>query len=64
MRELKYVYIVEFWREYWEHTEYDFIAVCQTRALADKAKADYLKEHDGAESKDVHIKKRELIKRG
>jgi hypothetical protein len=60
MRELKYVYIVEFWREYWEHVEYDFIAVCRNKGLADKAKADYLKEHDGAEIKEVKIKKKEL----
>lgn len=60
MRELKYVYIVEFWREYWEHTEHEFIGVFRRHKDSLSARADYLKEHDGAEAGEVKIKKREL----
>jgi len=57
MRELKYVYIVEFRREHWSYTEYEFIGVYRRHQDALAAKADYLKKNDGVEAREVYKKK-------
>ena len=60
MRELKYVYLVEFWRGHWDHTEYDFIGIYRRKQDALLAKQEYLQVHDGAVINEVRIKKAEL----
>jgi len=57
MRELKYIYLVEFWDEDYYHTEYEFIGVFKQLKKAKEAKQMYQILHNITDSKQIKIKK-------